>query len=411
MKKILVIGAGTQGGPCATILARDKSVSQIVLSDIDIDLANRVKRRINSEKINTLKLDANNINEIAKAASGFDIIINLTLCRFNKNIMEAALQSGIHYIDSAFDDPIWTQMTENTPIEMDSRFKEAGCTALVGCGGAPGLINVFTRYICDKMDTVEEIHINVGDKLLEKQEDVITTWQPQWCPEIALTDYSDEPTVFIDGQYKKYPPFSGLEYYNFPEPVGQVLIGYHHHEEAVTLPRYIGKGVKYVGFKYPIDLHAAALVKMGFTSVEPISVKGVNVAPRDVLLRMVKPPVEIFFTENEKTAGAPIKHLHPYLVDVVGRKDGEEIKIKVWYPHSLFSTSMEKLDVYKKFGTTIIAVALPVIAGAKMCLQGDTPKGLISPECLDPIEFLKMMAQIGWPVKFNEEISKTTSIS
>ena len=93
MKKVLIVGAGAQGGPCASILARDKDVSEIVLADINIDLANKVKDKIKSDKITTMKVDAGKVEDIEKAARGADAIINMVLPRFNPNIMKAALSS------------------------------------------------------------------------------------------------------------------------------------------------------------------------------------------------------------------------------------------------------------------------------------------------------------------------------
>ncbi len=157
------------------MLARDKDVSEIVLGDIDLDLANKVKEKVKSNKITTVKVDAGKVEDIERAAKGVDVIINLTLCRFNANIMKAALRSGVHYVDSAFGEPIWTQLTERGSFEIDNEFRKAGLTALVGCGGAPGLTNVLTRYICDKLGRVDEIHVRVGDKLLGKPKDVVRT--------------------------------------------------------------------------------------------------------------------------------------------------------------------------------------------------------------------------------------------
>ncbi|MCD6599730.1 MAG: saccharopine dehydrogenase NADP-binding domain-containing protein [Dehalococcoidia bacterium] len=411
MKKILIIGAGAQGGACASILSRDNDVSRIVLGDLNLDLANKVKDKIKSDKISTTKVNAGKIEDIEKAAKGVDVIINLTLCRFNPNIMEAALNSGAHYVDTAFDDPIWTQLTKPEPLEISSKFKTAGLTALIGCGGAPGVVNVLTRYICDKLDTIDEIAVKVGDKFLGEHENVVRTWEPTWCPEIALTDYVDEPTVFENGKYIKYPAFSGLEEYAFPEPVGKVLIGYHHHEEAVTLPHFIGKGVKNVGFKYPIDLAAAAFVKMGFASSSPIEVKGSKVAPMDVLMKLVHRPSDTFLAEDENTAKLPPRYAHPYLVEVSGEKKGTITRYKIWWPSSLFSTVEEKQELYRKFGTTKVSVALPSIVGAKMCTESNTKRGVISPECLDPIRFLNTMTATGWSLKFDEVCSKQVAIS
>ncbi len=165
-----------------------------------------------------------------------------------------------------------------------------------------------------------------------------------------------------------------------------------------------------MGFKYPIDPIAAALVKMGFASSESIDVKGVKVAPRDVVMKLVHHPIDTFLTEDERTAKLPPKSAHPYVVEIKGEKSGENMKYKVWWTSSLFTNAEEKLELYRKFGTTNIAVALPAIVGAEMCVEGEAEKGVIAPECLDPVRFLKMMADIGWAVKFHEMLSKEVSV-
>ena len=52
--EVPVVGAGGQGAPCTSILDRDVDISRIVLGDINLDLANRVKDRIGSDKITTV---------------------------------------------------------------------------------------------------------------------------------------------------------------------------------------------------------------------------------------------------------------------------------------------------------------------------------------------------------------------
>jgi saccharopine dehydrogenase (NAD+, L-lysine-forming) len=136
----------------------------------------------------------------------------------------------------------------------------------------------------------------------------------------VLWGYAVEPTVFEDGKYKKYPPFSGCEEYNFPKPVGLVLISYHQQQEVVTLPRFIDKGIKYVGFKYTIDPIVGALIRLGFANPEPIGVKGVKVVPKDVLMKLMPHPADAFLTEDESAAKLPPKSAHPYVVEIKGEK-------------------------------------------------------------------------------------------
>ena len=406
--KVLIVGAGAQGGPCASILARDKDVSKIVLGDINLDLVNKVKNKVNSDKLTAVKLDAGKVEDVEKAAQGMDVIINLTLTRFNATIMKAAVNSGAHYVDAAMYYSLWAQLVENQPLELDDEFKKAGLTAMVSCGGSPGITNVMAKYAADKLDRVDAIKIRLGNRLLSKPKEVVSAWTPGWCPEIALVDYGDATPVFEDGKWKVYPAFGGPEEYNFPDPVGPVMVCHHHHEEAPTLARFIGKGIKYVDFKYPADPTAGSLVKMGFASYEPIEVKGVKVAPIDVVMKLVRQPVDTFFTATEDSVKIPSNSVSSLVIEIIGAKSGEDVKYTL---SRLPATPEGNLALFRKFGTTTVFVSIPAIVGAKMCMAGDADNGITAPECLDPIKFLKLMDDMGAPALFREVCSKKVSVS
>jgi len=407
MKKVLIVGAGGQGGPCASILARDKDVTEIVLGDIDLELANKVKNKIKSDKITAVKLDAGKMEDIKNAAKGVDVIINLTLVQFNDNIRQAAVESGAHYVDTAMDYPLIMQLHEKGTPEIDNAFKKADLTALIGCGGAPGVTNVLIRYACDKLDRVDEIRIRIGRKRLKESQEVVSAWDPGWAPEVALTDYAFPPPVLENGKPQVYPIFSGCEEYVFPEPVGPVVVTHHAHEEAVMLPQFIGKGIRYCDFKYPLDPIAGALVKMGFAQRKVIDVKGVRVAPIDVLMKLVHHPVDTFLGEDENAAKLPPEVVGLIVMEIKGAKSGEDITYKLIKPSA---TAEENLSLYRQFGATKIGVALPAIVGAKMCVADEAERGLIGPECLNAKRFLKMMADAGAPVQFEEICSKKVSV-
>jgi saccharopine dehydrogenase (NAD+, L-lysine-forming) len=419
MSKILLIGAGAQGGPCASILSRDKKISEIVLGDINLELAKKVSKKIGNEKITTIKLDASKTEEVEKAAKGADAVINLTLTAFDMNIMKATLRSGAHYIDTSFGEPdlmdirardnILSQIIEKRPLTYDKEYKEAGLTALLGCGVSPGTTNVIAKYICEKMDRVEEIRIRYGGRALEESNEVVKAWTPTWSPFRALWGYSIEPTVFEEGHYSKFPIFSGPEEYPFPDPVGPVLLSYHQHQEPITLPHFIGKGIRYCDFKYPVDALVGAFVKMGFGSPEPIDVNGVKVAPRDVLLKLVRPPVNSFLAEDEASVRKALDRLTLIVVEVKGTMSGTATKYSVVCPNSFYKTTEERLSVYNRLGTAITSVALPAVIGAKMCINGDTDKGVICAECLDPNMFFKIATEMGSPVTIHELVTHETS--
>ena len=335
--------------------------------------------------------------------------------------MQAALKVGAHYVDTSYGEPslmdirardnILAQIIEKKPLEFDREFKSAGLTALVGCGASPGIINVLARYVCDKLDRVDEIRIRLGRKALVPSTEVVEAWEPSWSPFRALWGYAVEPTFFEDGEYRKYPIYSGYEEYHYPAPIGMIPLVYHQHQEPISLPHFIGKGIKYCDFKYTIDSRAGTLIKTGFASSDPVDVKGVQVAPVDVLMKLVRRPVDTFLTEDEKSAGLPLKVAGRVAIEVKGEKEAEDIEYKIVYPISLFETAEEKLELYKKFGASNIYVSLPAIVGAKMAAEGYAERGLIAAECLDPLKFLGLMTAMGAPVKFLEVCLKKAIIS
>lgn len=419
--KVLIVGAGAQGGPCASILARDKDISEIVLADLNISLANKVKAKIKSQKLKTKMVDASDVESIVKAAEGVDVIINLTLTEFNHNIMQGALICGANYVDTSFGegrasdilatDNILSQIMQNRPISFDEEYKGAGLTALLGCGASPGTVNVLSRYMCDKLDSVDEIRIRIGRRPLIESEEVVKGWTPTWSPFRMLWGYGVEPTVFENGKYRRYPIYDKCEDYEFPAPVGSIPLVYHQHQEPITLPYFIGKGIKYCDFKYTIDKEVGTLIKTGFFNSEPVDINGVKVSPRDLLMKIVPRPGDMFFTENKKTASLPPKVAAGCAIEVIGAISGQKIEYKATLNLLLYSNQEERVQLYRRFGATNVYVCLPAVVGAKMCIAGDAPKGVVGSECLNPTKFLELMAQSGWPLKFTETCSKTVVLT
>ncbi len=404
MSVILVVGAGGQGAPCASILARDDQFSEIRLGDVDVKLARRVAEKIGSDKVKPLELDARRKAEIARAADGADAIINLTLVSFNQNILEAALEARTHYVDTACDYGYLVQMASGMkPLQYEQEFREIGKTALMGCGATPGVTNVLVRYVCDRLDEVERIYIRCGYALLEETEEVVSAWDPGWSPEIALSDFAEPPMIFEDGQYKNVPIFSRPERHRFADPIGENLLTSHSHEEPYTLPYYLGKGVREVDFKYPVDPVAGALVKMGFADDKAIDVGGVKVVPRDVLMQLVERPASGFLEEDEAAIKDSTDFAWVMEIAVDGVKDGARVSHLVSIP-AVYDAET-KLDLYNRFGSFHIGVALPAVVGTKMCLGGHADAGVISSECLEPRWFLQISADMGAPVEFDERIT------
>lgn len=404
MEKVLVIGAGAQGGPCASILAGEESVEEIRLGDIDLALAQKVAGKINSNKVEAFKLDASSEAKVTAAADGVDVVINLTHLKFNDVILSAALAAKTHYVDTASDTPFLEDWISGEEHKLHSGFKEIGKTALAGSGFAPGVANVLTRHGCDQLERVEKIVIRVGRKSQSAAEEVVSAWQPTWSPEILLEDYSEPPMLLIDGEFTQVPIFSNPETYRFPEPVGELLLSSHMHEEPYMVPMfYLDKGLQFFDFKYPVDKLAGAFIKMGFASHEPIDVKGVQVAPVDVLMKLVKRPGNKFFAEDpESILTSDLTGIMD--VSVEGKKDGQRVHHNITYRFTDGPNHARQRQLFNTFGTTMVYVALPAVVGARMCVHGDAESGVITADSLDPAKFFAGMEARGVPFEFDEKI-------
>jgi saccharopine dehydrogenase-like NADP-dependent oxidoreductase len=255
-------------------------------------------------------------------------------------------------------------------------------------------MDVLVRYAADKLDKVDAIRLRFGWKYITKEPELIPTWEPRWSPEVALTEWAPEPVIYENGKFKYVPRFSGLEEYAFPDPVGPILLSLIQYEPVFTLPRFIGKGVKYVDCKITLDLPAAALIKLGFAEDKPIEVKGVRVAPRDVLLAMVPPPVE---TEDKIEKGE-MDAVGCDLAEVIGESAGQKTV------HTLYSIGRGS-DVVKKYGAIWSDVAIPAVITATMLAKGEIKtRGVIPPEGLEPKPFLAKLAEKG--VTFQEKVTR-----
>ena len=204
-----IVGAGGQGGPCASILSKDDSVEEIRLADIDLDAAEKVAKRINSEKIKIKQVDATNPDDVASIADGVDLVMDFVMPWMATFVMKGALKARAYYVNTAFDTPFWQELVAGKPLSLHDEFKEAGLTALLGCGMSPGFINVLIRQQCDKLDIVDSIRIRLGKhKTGGGEYDDLINLEPWWAPIQALKGCADNAVCFENGEYRYVPPMT-----------------------------------------------------------------------------------------------------------------------------------------------------------------------------------------------------------
>ncbi len=391
--KICVIGAGAQGSVIAKILAEDPEIDKVVLADINTQLLQRVAKKIDNSKLSTERVDAGNRDDLAKVIKGASVAVNATLTDYNLPIFNSALKHGANYIDFAEDWPLREKFLQQ--LENSDKWKKAGLTAVKHQGITPGVTNVLARYAADHLDKVEEIHIKSSWWWPSEEEKMVPTWSPGWSVETALLEWTADPIVYENREYKTYPPFSGFENHTFPEPMGSQTVCWVEHEEIVTLPHFIGKGVKYVDIKMSPDIIAGILINLGFASREPIEVKGAKVKPLDVLLKLTKPAIEKIEEmgktfETHKLSGEEV--FSCLAVQVIGEKAGKKVEEYVY-----LNTSISDMREWmRRYGTTNGFVPIPAAATAKMLAKGEIEAmGVIAPECLEPQPFMHKLSEMG----------------
>lgn len=372
--KVLIVGCGAQGRVISTHMARASEVDEIRLSDIDLEMCKRHAEWLKSDKVSVHKVDASKVEEVASLAKGVDVIINAVIPEFNLAIMDAALKSGVNYIDLAFGPPYQNIEWE---FERSVKFKDAGLTAITGTGTAPGLTNILAAHAVDKLDRVNDIYIRLYNTLEAKEP--ISSWSPR----TMIEDCMLPPVIFENGKFKEVPPFSGEETYNFPEPIGPQQVWYHMHEEPFMLGRTMkDKGLKNCNTKMGAIGGIKSLFDRGFLSDKPVNVEGMEVVPWKFVAALLPPTPTLDELKQKLKAGIIIGSRAVAVVDVRGEKNGKAQRIVAWafYP-----------DIKEVMKTFPMATHTSYMAGtngavlARILGRGEIKtKGVVTPELLEP---------------------------
>ncbi|UCE15630.1 MAG: saccharopine dehydrogenase NADP-binding domain-containing protein [Candidatus Bathyarchaeota archaeon] len=378
MKVLVVGGYGAQGSVICTYLARRPEVSEVVCAGRNLAKAKRLVERLKSDKVSPKKLDATKQDELTSAAKGMDLVVNATVPKYNLILMDAVLKGGAHYQDLA-SGPTDTPMDEfiSQQIERSSKYEDAGLTALINTGSSPGVTNILARHAADKLDKVDEIKIRYTG-LMETKEFISI-----WSPETMWADMAEEPFLYENGKLKRVPPFSGEEVYPFPEPFGSQKLVHHHHEEVVTLSRFIGKGLKYADFKMgdPDIYIAKAIWQIGLLSKKPVDVRGTKVVPREVFVSAIPPPLAMEEVQQKIKEGILVDASEFAIVEVAGEKADETIRYTYEWPTL---NIREANKIMPGVTQESYCTGVPAAIFAWMLGRGDIKTtGVIAPECLD----------------------------
>lgn len=372
--RALVVGVGAVGSVIAQILLGGRAIESVTMADKNTTQALKIAR-FSSSKTNVVKIDASNSEELGAVIEGKDVVINAGHPRFNHQMMELSLKNGANYVDLA-GNGLYEQLAQ------DKVWKKADLLAVPGMGEDPGLSNIYARYAADRLEEVEEIRVRDGENSTSTKFDFMLLFSP----EVFFSEVFDSPRTFIDGKRVSSPPMSGRELYQFPEPIGTQPVYLVDHEEVMTLPEYIGKGVKYVDFKLALTDDCVAtlhtLRKLGLMDSKPLGIRGVEVAPIELLHAVIPTPVSVSNTVRGHTG---------IVVEVKGRRNGTTVAYRL----STIASHTESYGRLGENGTSFLTGVVPATF-ARMLAEGKIrQKGVIPPELLDPGPILRELTREG----------------
>ena len=315
--RILVVGTGGVGSAFASIARRRSFFGYCALADYDEARAAAVVASVDDARFSAHRVDASTRDGVLELIRETrpDAVLNSVDPLFNVPIFDACVEAGVTYLDMAMtlSEPHPERPYELTGVKLgDYQFERAaaleakGLLALVGIGIEPGAADVFARHAADELfSEIEEVGIRDGANLVVEGYDFAPTFSIWTTIEECLN-----PPVIWERERGWYTtaPFSEPEVFDFPEGIGPVECVNVEHEEVLLVPRWVD--CRRVTFKYGLGDEfievLRTLHKLGLDSKEPIRVKGVEVAPRDVVAAALPDPATLGDRMTGKTCAGTL---------------------------------------------------------------------------------------------------------
>ena len=394
--RILVIGTGGVGSAFARIAQRRSFFEACALSDYDPARPQSLVDTLDDGRFSAHAIDASSRDAVVHLIreTRADAVLNSVDPVFNVPIFDACFEAGVTYLDMAMtlSEPHPTSPYEQTGVKLgDYQFERAdawaekGLLALVGIGIEPGAADVFARHAADELfSEIDEVGIRDGANLVVEGYDFAPTFSIWTTIEECLN-----PPVIWERERGWFTtaPFSEPEVFDFPEGIGPVECVNVEHEEVLLVPRWVE--CKRVTFKYGlgdefIDV-LKTLHKLGLDNKDKIRVKGLDVAPRDVVAAALPDPMTLGDRMSGKTCAGT-------LVTGLG-KDGKPRKTYLYH----VVDNEWSMGEYGAQAVVWQTALNPVVALELLAEGAWSGTGVLGPEAFPPQPFLDGLAAVGAP--------------
>ena len=386
MGRVLIIGAGGVGTVVAKKVAQNSDVfTDIMLASRTKSKCDKIASEIKNVRIQTAAVDADNVPELVALMREFkpELVINVALPYQDLHIMDACLEAGVNYLDTANYEPLDEAKFEYSwQWAYQERFREAGLTAILGCGFDPGVTGVFTAYAAkhhfDEIHYLDIVDCNGGDHH--------KAFATNFNPEINIREITQKGRYYEDGQWKETEPqeiHKPLTYPNIGVRESYLL----YHEELESLVKNyptIKRARFWMTFGQEYLTHLRVMQNIGMTRIDPILYNGVEIVPIQFLKAVLPNPGEL--GENytgETSIGCRIR----------GLKDGKEQTYYVW-------NNCSHQAAYEETGAQGVSytTGVPAAIGAMMFFRGLWRRpGVYNVEEFDPDPFMAELQKQGLP--------------
>ena len=381
-----MIGAGGVGTVVVSKMASLPEVfSEIMLASRTKSKCDKIAAHIGKENVKTAGIDADNVPSLRELIRSFgpEIVVNVALPYQDLHIMDACLAEGVAYLDTANYEPVEEAKFEYSwQWAYHDRYRDAGLTALLGCGFDPGVTSVFTAYAAkhhfDEIRFLDIVDCNAG----EHGKPFATNFNP----EINIREVTQKGRYWENGNWVYTKPHEIHKPLNYPDigPRESYLI---YHEELESLVKNfptLKRARFWMTFGDEYLTHLRVIQNIGMAGIEPVMFEGREVIPIKFLKAVLPDPGELGENYSGWTSiGCRIR----------GIKGGKE---KTCYIYNNCSHEI----AYKETGTQAVSytTGVPAAIGAMMYLNGIWKKpGVYNVEEFDPDPFMEQLNLHGLP--------------
>ena len=394
MSRVLIIGAGGVGTVVAHKVAKNKVFTDIMLASRTKAKCDEIAAAVGGNRIQTAKVDADSVPELVELMRSFrpDIVINVALPYQDLTIMDACLECGVNYLDTANYEPKDEAHFEYSwQWAYQDRFKEKGLTAILGCGFDPGVSAIFTAYAAkhhfDEIHYLDIVDCNAGNHGM--------AFATNFNPEINIREITQNGRYWENGQWVQTGPLEIHKMLNYPN-IGERDSYLLYHEELESLVKNfptIKRARFWMTFGQEYLTHLRVIQNIGMSRIDPVMYNGQEIVPIQFLKAVLPNPGDL--GENytgETSIGCRIR----------GIKDGKE---QTYYVYNNCSHEA----AYKETGAQGVSytTGVPAMIGAKLFMQGVWKKpGVWNVEEFNPDPFMKELNEQGlpWHEMFNVDL-------